>query len=382
MDYVTLFKRPAYADKTCPTPGTNFVLTIVTIVVCAALLADAILLAPKRCTSAITSGTKPFSECSTFQGGFECHAVQVCADTKAVLYTENFIPPGSNAVPIDYPFCPYVGAKIPYKAAMSSNQMCDTIAKRSPIFIELSLSLMLYPAEGSVNPNYPNETNQFLTNETAEYAQTMGVYVSKVHFDKARCNLDPACANAIGAKRVYDVAQTQRMAPHKTFSRLLVTWVTPDEAEHARLEKRLLAGPQDTIGLSAAQIAERITYPPHTTNSTGRWASFETCTGFYHQDVCPNLQITIGVATGNMGIVFSIFATIYALNASRYDMLQQEDQDKASKEMKSDAVSDAFIREPQQSHRSTPNHSVTPDEEEGEEQSTEAGVTLTKVVPF
>ena len=57
-------------------------------------------------------------------------------------------------------------------------------------------------------------------------------------------------------------------------------------------------------------------------------------------------------------------------------------QDKASKEMKSDVVSDAFIREPQQSHRSTPNHSVTPDEEEGEEQSTEAGVTLTKVVPF
>lgn len=53
--------------------------------------------------------------------------------------------------------------------------------------------------------------------------------------------------------------------------------------------------------------------------------TFSTCTGFYEADVCPSMMITIGAATGYMGICSTLFVSLYNVIAGQCDPVEDED---------------------------------------------------------
>ena len=236
------FERPGQED---PIPCINFGLGLFYLLASLALLGDAIFYAPTRCSPVIADGTRPFSECSKFLAAFECRATQTCTGT-----TFEFL----GNTPYPYPYCPTVGATIPYKATITASQ-CNSI----------KTSEILRSSDGST-------------------------YTSTTKFDVETCQKNAACANAMSTTATYTSARDPQHPATQ------VAWTTPDK-------------------LDVRQVTT-----PRKVEPSSKTATFHSCTGFYKAEVCPDMTITIGAATGYMGILSALLTALYNFLAGRSRM--------------------------------------------------------------
>ena len=250
------YSRPDINDKKCPVPCLNIILGLTCGLIHAALIADAVLYAPKRCSPVTEYGTKPFATgCTGFLAAFECKATQTCTST---TYTHTRGTGTPITTSYDDPYCPSVGATIPYKATISASE-CSTISSE------------LITTTGNTNSV---------------------TFTGKIGFDASTCQASSTCAAAM--------ATTQNIVTGGTGG-MDVTWTNPFQMSVADQHNSWANGGRTV------------------TEGNNKKVTFSTCTGFYEAEVCPDLTITLGSAAGYIGIVSAGFAALYAFIAARCD---------------------------------------------------------------